>query len=344
MDDTYVIKLEEDVTSFSYYNKVLPLLHLYFTEDNRHKRLYFDMSEVNFVNPLVIPNFLILAVILKEHLKEPAELFIPWKPRLLSYLADIGFLDIVKRYGLFHIDEGYIGGFEANTLRSECKTFVFQHGAEEEDIYGSLSESNAIFRNIYKGSGDAITEKIDNLRRILTEVCKNGCSHSNSMCFATLQTTMSSRISFRKAYVAISDCGIGYYDSICRKILDYGYIPFLLDAEGFLSLKQKDERDIVAILEAILFRRDETIYGMFDVIKRVVSTNGVVRIHSQQTQLVFTQRNFLAYLDNVKLLLDDFKFKYEEAINTNLNAKYSNVRKSGSRFKGVHIEIEVPLS
>lgn len=338
----HIIKFDEDVTSFSFYNKVIPSVHDYLVNCSNRK-LYLDFSDVEFVNPLVIPNILTLAVVLKNHLLEPAQLFIPWKPKLLSYLSDIGFIDIVRKYELFDIDERYIGDYETCTLKNECKTFVFEYGSEEENIFNTLSVSNEVFKYICNENSQTNIEKLDNLKKILTEICKNGCSHSKSMCFATMQTNMSKNVKFKKAYISISDCGVGYYDSIFEKISDFGFTPYFMSKDDFLKLQTSEDKDIAAILEAIMFRRHQSIYGMFDVISRVVSNDGVVRIHSFQTQLVFSKNNFSKYISNNKLLLNDFKTKYQQAINTELNSKYSNIRKSEAIFKGVHIEIEVPL-
>jgi hypothetical protein len=341
--ENYIVKFDEDVTSFFFYNKMLPSLHEYF-KFHRDSDLYFDFSDVEFVNPLVIPNILTLAVILKEYFGQPVRLFIPWKPRLLSYLADIKFIDIVTRYSLFDIDEGYIGDYETHKIKEECKTFVFSYDSDEEYIYNSISLSNEIFKNIYRDDPNISVEKLDNLKKILTEICKNGCSHSKSMCFATMQTNLSRNIKFKKAYISISDCGIGYYDSIRSKILDSGFLPYFMDKDDYLKLEAIYEKDIAGILEAIFFRRDQAIYGMYDVINRVVANDGIVRIHSCQTQLIFTKNNFSHYLNDNKKLLNDFKTKYDESIKSNLNTKYSSVRNSEAKFKGVHIEIEIPIS
>lgn len=342
MDDKWPLKFEKDLTSFEFYNQTLPSLHHFFNE-RPSGEILFDFSGIDFINPLVVPNILACAVILKEYFKEPVELFIPWKPKLLSYLHDIKFLEISRTHKLFYLDEKYIGGFKIDSIDKECKTHAFDYGTSLEKIYYELEKSKKIIEFIFKDKFSAKAEKFDNLMEILCEIIQNGCSHSKSMCFATFQTNLGRNVKYKKAFLSVSDCGIGFYKSIYNKINKGEYSAKFVTNDVFLGLDDKKERDILSILEAIFFRQHENIDGLYDVITRILNQNGVVRIHSNTTQLILTKSNFEEFLKDKKLIFEYFNRKFEELINNKLQIKYSPVRKNEANFRGVHIELEVPL-
>lgn len=338
----YNLELDENITSFSFYNKILPKLNYYF-KYNRNEQLIFDFSQVDFINPLVIPNICITGLILRNNLEQKVDMYIPWKPKLLSYLQDISFLSIIKQYDLFNIDERYIGGYEVGGLFQECNTFVFDKGSTKAMIRNELLKSEKVISRLYSGSKNFKERAMDEILHVFTEFCHNACFHSGSACFATFQTNLGDKTSFKKAYISISDCGMGYYNSIVQKITDTDVkLNFLPNCDFNVLLENKN---LYGILEAIFYRYNDKIYGIYQLFEYILKVNGVIRIHSEDTQLVFTKKSIENYILNGewKCLPDYFMNYYYKLKGESLDEQYSPIRVYDSKLKGVHIEIEIPI-
>ena len=118
---------------------------------------------------------------------------------------------------------------------------------------------------------------------------------------------MHANYSLKKIYIAVSDIGCGFLGSL-------------------KDCKIDNEKE--AILEGVYKRKDSKIYGLFNVIRRVLDYGGKVRIHSNDTQIIFTPRIKNEFIWGRLCKIDSF-------------TKY-NV-KNTAYFDGVHIEIEMPL-
>ncbi len=338
----YMVKFDNIVTSFSFYNKILPRLHSYFVMGIRDE-IMFDFSDVEFVQPLVLPNLMVVASKLKEYFKNPIKLYIPWNPKLLSYLKDINFFLFVKKFSLFEIDERYTGGYHKRVLYDECKTYAFEYGTSKEMIREELRNSISIIEKISQKPSAFTESSSERLLRIITEICHNACNHSGNKCFATFQSNYSTRSKYKKAYIAISDGGIGYYGSFKERLENGRDIDLTVtDKEHFLSFK--DDKNLYAILEAIFYRKDFKMFGIYQVMTQVLHNNGVVRIHNDDTQLIFTKKNFLKYINNWDALIEAFKGSLKNVIDNELDIQFSPLRRNESRLAGVHIEMEIPLN
>lgn len=342
MIDNYHVYFEVDATSFDLYHNVIPQLHNYFDMKSPSK-LILDFSHVDFVSPLVIPNILTVGYILKSFFGEPVELLIPWKPKLLSYLYEVGFLRIAKEYELFAIDEGYIGGLDLGHLYPGCFTYCFGPELDYEDIRYQLMGSISIINELAEKTIKKLDEKGEQLLNLLTEVCYNACIHSNNMCFATIQTNLIDSNRHKKAYLSISDCGQGFFNTLNTKFVNGNGAPLLLGKDEFAAL-EPDYQNFYSILEAVLYRQHYKIFGLYQVIDNVISANGVVRVHCFDTQIVFTRDSFKKYLNEPAKLLKSLKEKFEKVVTEELDIKFSPIRKTLTKLKGVHIEIEVPIN
>ncbi len=339
----YKISFDEVITTQTIYSKILPQLHKYFRSDSRRELdILIDFTNVEYINPNVIPNILAIGLILKNFYLHPVRLFIPWKPKLLSYLFDINFLTIVRKYNIFKIYEENVGDFPINCMNSEYRTYYFENGTNKEDIRYDLQKSISVIRNLYEGkSSDEYDDELKKIIYIFTEVCHNSSNHSEGMCFATFQSNINENVKYKKAYISISDCGIGYYNSLLKKIENNDFIPIMCNKHEFLELKAN--KNFIAIIEAMYFRRSSTNYGLFHVISAVMAANGVVRIHSEDTQIIITNKFYEEYLK-------DLNFEDKQKINILLecfkigeNNNFSNVRNYDNKYKGVHLELEIPI-
>jgi hypothetical protein len=299
----------------------------------------FDFSKVAFINPLVIPNILIVGLSLKEYFENEIDLYIPWKPDLQSYLTDIGFLNIVRENKLFKLDEEYIGGYTPGRLNNYCNTFIFDFGTTVGNIRYELNKSIGIIEKALFDREYFSDESKDNLLRVFTEIVDNACKHSESPCIVSFQVVSGNNFADKKAYISISDGGIGYYKSLVKKIDD---IPLsCISKNDFIRLNQ--ERNMYGIIEAIFYRQNYKVYGLNTVMRDIICKNGIVRIHSVDTQLIFTNNNFGKIIDNPKDIESYLKVTKEKFNKGNISDKYSNYRQYNYKLKGVHIEFEIPM-
>ncbi len=334
------IYLGEDATSFDFYNNVLPQLHNFFRQ-NSGRELVLDFSEVSFISPLVVPNIFTIGYILKKHFGTPVELIVPWKPKLLSYLNDISFFSIISDYDLFVIDDRYVGGLNTNTVYPGCFCYCFEPDMAYEDVRYKLKKSINIITDLATSITGVKSDGSDLLNN-LTELCYNACLHSDNLAFATIQTNLTDNNRHKKAYLAISDCGNGLYHSLSKKYRANEASPVTVSTDEFLSLSE-DVRNVYAILESILFRQQYEVFGIFHVVGNVTATGGVVRIHSNDTQVILTQNSFQRYIDHPVKLAKTLKDKLVQVQREDIELRFSPVRKSSGKLKGVHIEIEVPI-
>ncbi|WP_321278821.1 hypothetical protein [Marinifilum fragile] len=209
---------------------------------------------------------------------------------------------------------------------------------------------------------------------ILSELITNGVMHSNSETYALM---FSDRFATK---FSISDNGIGLSNSMLEKENTFYYTSNSLKKEisKIKSFDVKNERvleNLYVIFEVLYYSSLKDREGLFDLIVNVVLLGkGYFRIHTDNCQVVISNRmmNELIVLNNlrkeiVKLhsdmllgLLSQEKFKenltertrnvkqafiqfYIKALEKfSHDIKYSSIRFYGVRYRGVHIEVEIP--
>lgn len=333
MKNFYCLKFDRHITSFNFYNEVLKDLHEYF-QSNTKDDLILDFTNVDYIDVEVIPILLTTGCMLKDYFGTPVPLFVPWKPRLLSYLSDIKFIDIAIEWNIFAFDGRFLGGYETNKIKPGSKTYCFKAGTYKDEIREELRNSLKVISEFNRGDSILSEIRVKQILNEITEICHNGCNHSNSMCFISIESNSGKDT----ATISISDYGIGYYKSLTNKV-NSGKIEFnFIDQESFLKLNQS-EKNIYSILEAVFYRKNSTEYGLYNVIEEILFNNGTVRIHTENTQLIFRRKD-LFY--NKDIIANEFVEKSQLVLKGMANIKTSPIRYS-SKFNGVHIELQIPL-
>ena len=152
--------------------------------------------------------------------------------------------------------------------------------------------------------------------------------------------------------IAISDTGIGYYESIVNTIKksnneEKDHIPATLpqffNSDEFL----KSDDHAKGIIESIFYRLgDKRAYGIYHIINDIIPINGIIRIHSFNSQIVLTKKNaytFIQQKPSKDQVLDLYKHLNKLA-RKELLMRYKPVRKYENKFAGSHIEIEIPIA
>jgi hypothetical protein len=227
---------------------------------------------------------------------------------LRNYLNEIGFTNLSIKYGLFsyYPDHAY-GGLDGKKISPLCGTLIFDKEVDEDQISKEVDKWIAPFSEAYllrfQRYDKEKSKYINEITEFLNEIINNCREYAKSISI----TTMHANYDDDKIYLSISDIGCGFVSSLN----DYNI---------------NSERE--GILEGVYKRKKSKIYGLFNVIRRVLEFNGKVRIHSNDTQIVFTPRIYSEFV-NEELLRTQSFFEF-------------NV-KNTAYYDGVHIEIEIPL-
>ena len=217
------------------------------------------------------------------------------------------------------------------------------------------------------------SENIDFYIEILSELITNGVLHSKSNTFALMFVNKFS------TKFSISDNGIGFEESLKSKNESFIYKPLelknKLDNIKILNVNNKALNNLNFILETLFFSSLKDRRGLFDLMTSVVlNSNGYFRLHTDNAQIIISNRmrNELFELNNLRNKLFDYykvisinkindnrynkemisiknemldyfvKFYSNLCNKYNNDFKYSSIRFYNVKFKGVHIEVEIP--
>lgn len=215
--------------------------------------------------------------------------------------------------------------------------------------------------------------KTDYYVEILSELITNGVLHSKSNTYALMFVNNYS------TKFSISDNGIGFAESLKNKTEDYLYKPNelikRLEKSRLLNVNKRIEGNLNSIFEALYYSSLKNRRGLFDLMISVVyEGNGYFRLHTENAQIIISNRmrGTLRRLREVRLeiydlhkgfsiigkdednyrkkilslkneMLDLFETFYRATCEKyNNDYKYSSVRFYNVKFRGVHIEVEIP--
>ena len=226
---------------------------------------------------------------------------------------------------------------------------------------------------------DLLEDKIhtNNLKNdfveILSELITNGVLHSHSNVYALM---FSDRF---KTKFSISDNGIGLYESLNNKLDTNIYSKFklykVLMSEMTILCSDSQKESLFAIFETLYYSMLKDRRGLFDLISKVIiDCNGYFRLHNDNAQIIISNRMYnelIPLLQIRKKILDihnhygyhnlidkEYKVKLMPLLEVgfqsflvfsktviekyNVDVKFSSVRFYQVKFKGVHIEVEIP--
>ncbi|MDH3324759.1 MAG: hypothetical protein OEL89_03915 [Candidatus Peregrinibacteria bacterium] len=332
MNDYYQVEIDGHFSSYKFYNTFLPELHKYFNGPSSEQKILISFANIKKISPLVIPNLFNVGLILKDYFNNPVQLFIPWDKKILAYLRDINFFSINNDLEIFNIDERFTGDIPQDRSISDiCGTIQIGSDLKKEEIYNCyISKYKTPIEKQLKDE-----KLVDRILYVMAELSHNGASHSKGICFVSFQLNQLNKFEF-----SVSDCGIGYRTSLLGK-KERNFF------KNFNQTETNPSNHFASILEAIYYRKKEyeKIYGVYSIFKDILPLDGVIRLHTHNTQAIFTKYNFSKYLyeDPDESLVKDIINSFILSSETASERKYNPVRIDSAKFKGVHIEIEIPL-
>ena len=210
---------------------------------------------------------------------------------------------------------------------------------------------------------------------ILAELITNGVLHSGSDAY-TLMFSNQYKTSF-----SISDNGIGLYTSLNNKDTSniHYYVKFEMFEElkkmNQLKVSTQIENSLLAIFETLYYSMLKDRKGLFDLMCNVViNCEGYFRLHNENAQIIVSARmlnelnvlfesrkeiiqlhdNFLFkritkdnFDINIKKIANDVKTKFIRLALSiferyHIDTRFSSIRLFEVKFRGVHIEVEIP--
>ena len=258
MDNIINFKYGETIDNGVFYEKIWKKFYcLVFVK--KKKYIILDIYNVGIVKSEVLPKLCCLGIIAGRYGTE-IEININPASKVKDFLSEIGFFDIVNRYGIFYLDKGQIGGHIQNS--KVTKAFLCFDKEEILKKYDSKYEFSKkitpftklkycieaeIFGERYLTYQGEITQEMIRKSQILTvlnEFCDNLISkentihklgldfvelihnslwHGKSKCFFSVQAGMYSKDSvnrFKRIDVCVADVGNGLYESMYLKDWD----------------------------------------------------------------------------------------------------------------------------
>ncbi|UPQ75280.1 hypothetical protein [Chryseobacterium nepalense] len=209
---------------------------------------------------------------------------------------------------------------------------------------------------------------------ILSELITNGVIHSKSSVFALMF------VDRFKTKFSISDNGIGFTESLKFKKGNNYYEPYELtkllnNKNYFKNIHENIINNLISIFEALFYSFMKNRRGIFDLMINVVlNSRGYFRLHSENSQIIISNRmkEQLLPLNSLRETIFEYHNMYELSIinNTeynrmiiplkekalklftnfftsvqnkfNTDVKFSSIRFYPVKFRGVHIEVEIP--
>ncbi len=299
-------------SSYEFYNTLLPELEEIDRESEND--IVLDFSQTDRIEPLVIPNLLCLGRLIYSRYRRRAKIYIPETRNAESvknYLNEIGFLRYAEKYSGFEFVSSPRIGMFGSSINPLCGTICFSPENTLTEINSGVRYCvNPFIESFFAGfeecvyDDDGITQYGNLMQFFLSEVLTNCHDYAKSISF----TTMHARFTNRMVYVGVSDIGPGFINTIGRE--------------------RACRSELEAILAGVYKQRKVKDYGLYSVILKIIKQKGKVRIHSNDTQVIFTERLLEHFIKGDLLRCQSF---------LDFNVKRSVY------YRGVHIEIEIPM-
>lgn len=309
------------------------------------EQVLLDLSGVHRIDGNVIPNLLLLGNWLEKKTG-----YIPVirmgksfeSGYLKKYLYGIKFYEHSKSVYLFEDPTDQYGGFEGKSMDSLNNTWhtefpFFDVIQDNSDIQKKETEinrySNEIKRKVFFETkmflndylrkfeyGDT-EDKENGIADIIIQMVSNAIERGFSECYFTLQANYTKK----SILIAVSDRGIGMRNSINRQRNGKWSVG---NEDKYSFFKRDVNSELEAIIEGVYYRKNSSVYGLYNAISQIIDMFGTVRIHSNDTQVILTNR-----------IKNQFQ---QETIYRYLKTNEYN-RRETVVFPGVHIEAEIPL-
>lgn len=359
-----IVKVEEKVTSYTFYYNFLPRVLEKLQDMRNGEDFVLDFSETKIVDAMAVPLLLNTARWIIGTKETIPQIYIPnlkEKNRLKEYLEQVGFFNVCDFYEYFEVNTERI---KVTRDSVNLATYVFTENAKDDSQEERERIEKAVFNKLksdsysqfwkywseYDTSRDP-NHPANGVEWVTRSICANTGIHTNKNAILTLQRNKE----LQRVCISIADCGKGLYEKLKEKGERGKFKPILYPFNEFKMLSG-ERADLHAIIEALAYRYEENIYGLYQVLMKNIELgkreeeknkeewdkekkNGwIMRIHTNRMRVVLTQK--ICKDKN----LDKTDSKKEFVHKLLMLAQNEYVAKKTPNYPGVHIEIEIPYN
>lgn len=325
---------KENLTPFVFYDYLLPEIRKTMLE-HPQKKICLDISQVKKINPLVLPNLLIVGKILKSfYNNNPVHLIISRENlQVIKFLECMSFFSLVDKLELFTYEKGLVGDFNMEDFGEIVILYHMQRArTTPNEIAQTLLNSNQQIGRFIRSFEDSSLGSA--FLYSLSEIIHNCMKHGKSSAFIAIYS--GPRLGLN---CAVSDSGIGYLESLSTSKED----AVVFTNEEMLN--DTEHSVFKAIIEATFKRFHKKTYGLASVVKAISELGGTTRVHSLNTQVVFTPQNYSEVdVNDIATTGQRLANKLIETSTFSTSDQSKPLRIRASKLPGVHIEFQIPTA
>lgn len=353
-----IVKVAEKVTSYTFYYNLLPCVLETLRDMRNGEDFVLDLSETKIVDAMAVPLLLNTARWIIGSKETIPQIYIPnlkEKNRLKEYLERVGFFNICDFYEYFEVNTERISIARDSV---NLATYVFTENAKndsqeereriEKAVFDKLKSDS--YSQFWKYWSEYDTSRDPNhlansVEWVTRSICTNTGIHTNENAILTLQRNKE----LQRVCISTADCGKGLYEKLKEKGENGKFKSVLYPFNEFKMLSG-EKADLYAIIEALAYRYEENIYGLYQVLMKNLElgksdeknkekrNDWIMRIHTNRMRVVLTQKN--CHGKN----LDKTDSKKEFVHKLLMLAQNEYVAKKTPNYPGVHVEIEIPYN
>lgn len=277
------------------------------TEPN--EKVILDITKCSWIGNVVVPDILVLGEILKQHYKRRLSLFLPKHgnetQRIKSYLNDIRLVDIAEWEDNVDVDYIAYDRYEkvnrilpdyclTSSYKIETQNMPDKRRKEKEEEIINLIKQDVLnkymelfqkylsqFFYIKKIDGENVVFNV--IQTFIIQISVNAIVHGQRKVFVTMQANMKDKL----CTVSVSDNGIGITEGIRAKY-EKG-IKMSLVAKDTFEKHDPYHQDILAAIEALAYRYNDKIYGLYSVFLQVMDEGGEIHLHTNNALLLIKE-------------------------------------------------------
>jgi hypothetical protein len=263
---------------------------------------YFDFTNIK-ENNIGIPALTALLAIGKKYrdfIGYPIPVKMKWNPNVLSFLTDVEFFLLSKKFDIFEFPDEIMGGFRSNRINPDTKVLYYgdimpANNFQKENLGTEKAKLKQKIIGNLKVRCSSILYDLDaqlenTLINTTLELIVNSLMHGEDIAFVGLQRTSKS------ITISVCDTGIGFKKSLIR-LYGYSHFDSMSHSQAILigSLVQRDLHGLrLAISEVLDFKPFE-----------INNTNvGWVNISSYDSEIRWQKKvwgNAIEHFEKLKL-------------------------------------------
>lgn len=308
------LEIPKRLNGSTFYRELLPSIYKSIIEGNYS--IDFDMRHTELANPEGLVNLLAASCMIKSKSAYIPRLYLPESQNLVEYMRKAGFFKWASVPGCEAMRFGFL--FDNIFKDDYNQPYRFR-----PQLYGLFTHSNegtsfnkhvSNIDNIVLELADALQNDVDVtdlnryfglLRLSLIQVLKNSLEH-NPGYRGTLAYYMFQKTPYNTIEFVCSDIGQGILERMKKMLKEkdkeamrkYGNLESMLNCKELLFSEDNYNPNLLAITNAVKYRDDSEIPGLYKIKDFALKYNGVFSIHSGNYTVSYRNNHIDALFHN----------------------------------------------